>query len=101
MPRSNTWKTEKLVINFNQKQWRQDFGEFIRQKKFWDGTTRVSKSKSIPKDSSNITKGIKQFSIYNAYGGEVIIQYQNLYEVLYTNESDLVKSYFEERKMIS
>lgn len=93
MSRKSTWQVEKINVNFNQKQWRQDLGEFIKSKKFWDGTTRVTRSKSVSKDSA----GCKRFSVYNAYGGEVVIQYQNLYEILYSNELDLVKSYLDKR----
>ena len=97
MPRRNTWGAEKLTVNFSQKQWRQDFAEYVRRKKFWDGTTRVTKARLIPNTTDQVEKGIKEFTVYNAFGGEVVIQFQNLYEVLYTNEFDLVKSYLEER----
>lgn len=91
------WATKPLTLNFNLKQWRQDIGDFIRRKKFWDGTTRITRSKVIQSDVNSISKGIKQFKIYNAYGGEVIIQYQNYNEILYTNELELVNEYLKFR----
>lgn len=93
----STWQVKSLAVNFNLKQWRQDIGEFIRSKKFWDGTTRVTRARTIPNNSDIVAKGVKQFKVYNAYGGEVIIQFQNNSELLYTNEIDLVNDYLKKR----
>ena len=93
---NSNWKTQRLEINFNQKQWRQDFGAFIREKLFWDGKTRVSRSRAKTKGPNLITKGIKTFEIYNSYSS-VIVEYQNNNEVLYTTHEELVKEYFKER----
>lgn len=94
---NSNWNVKRLSVNFNQKQWRQDFGAFIRSKLFWDGTTRVSRAKAPSKGPNSITKGIKQFEVYNRYGGNVSIQFQNENEVLSTTHEDLVKEYFKER----
>lgn len=96
---NSKWKVTPLTINFNQKQWRQDFGAFIRSKLFWDGTTLVTRSKAKSKGPNLITKGIRTFEVYNAYGGSVIVEYQNENEVLYTTHEDLIKQYFEERNI--
>lgn len=88
---------KRLDVNFNLKMWRQDIGDFIRRKKFWDGTTRVTKARAIPKGPNIVSKGVKSFSIYNAYGGSVDIQFQNTNELLYTNEPELVKEYLASR----
>lgn len=88
-----SYNVKHLDVNFNLKMWRQDLGDFIRKNKFWDGSTRVTKAKSIPKGPNIISKGVKTFSIYNAYGGSVDIQFQNMNELLYTNEPNLVKEY--------
>ena len=69
---NSKWKVTPLTVNFNQKQWRQDFGAFIRSKLFWDGTTLVTRSKAKSKGPNLITKGIRTFEVYNAYGGSVI-----------------------------
>lgn len=96
---NSKWKVTPLTVNFNQKQWRQDFGAFIRSKLFWDGTTLVTRSKAKSKGPNLITKGIRTFEVYNAYGGSVIVEYQNENEVLYTTHEDLIKQCFEERNI--
>ena len=94
------WLVAPLTVNFNQKQWRQDLGAFIRSKLFWDGTTLVTRSKAKSKGPNLITKGIRTFEIYNAtYGRSVIVEYQNENEILYTTHEDLIKRYFEERNI--
>lgn len=98
---NSNWNAKKLSVNFNQKQWRQDFGAFIRTKLFWDGTTRVSRAKAISKGPNLVSKGVKQFEVYNRYGGSVKVQYQNENEILYTTHEDLVKEYSEERGLKS
>lgn len=97
MPRkySSTYVTKKLEINFNLKMWRQDIGEFIRRKKFWDGTTRVSKAKRISNDK--VTKGIKSFKVYNGHGGEIEIQFKNMNRILNSNEDGLINEYLSSR----
>lgn len=52
---NSKWKVTPLTVNFNQKQWRQDFGAFIRSKLFWDGTTLVTRSKAKSKGPNLIT----------------------------------------------
>lgn len=96
---NNKWKVKKLSINFNHKQWRQDFGAFVKSKFFWDGTTMVTRSKSTNNGVNISSKGEKQFTVYNAHGGEVKVVYKNENEILYTNQEELVKEYFEERGM--
>lgn len=32
---NRSWIAKKNIIDFNQKQWRQDIGYFISQRKFW------------------------------------------------------------------
>lgn len=95
---NSTWKVKPLSINFNHKIWRQDLGAYVRSKLFWDGTTRVSRARTINKSTNLlITKGIKSFEIYNAYGGSVKVEFQNNNEVLHTTHEDLIKNYFLER----
>lgn len=96
---NSRWEAKPLIVNFNQKQWRQDFGAFVRSKLFWDGTTMVTRSRAKQKGPNLITKGIRTFEVYNGYGGSVKIEYQNENDVLYTTHEDLVKQYFEERNI--
>ncbi len=93
---SNKWPTKMLEINFNQKQWRQDFGAFVRSKLFWDGRTMVTKSRAI--DSKNlVSKGIKYFEVYNCYGASIEVQYQNCNEIVHTNNPELLDEYLKMR----
>jgi hypothetical protein len=95
---NSRWEAKPLIVNFNQKQWRQDFAAFIRKKLFWDSTTMVTRSKAKTKGVNLITKGIKMFEVYNGYGGSIKVEYQNENEILYTTNPDLVNKYLEERK---
>ena len=94
---NSAWSVKPLAVNFNRKEWRQDLGAYVRRKLFWDGTTRVSRSRRKTKDSNLVTKGIKTFEIYNNYGGCVRVDYQNNNEVLYTTHEEIIEKYFEER----
>lgn len=93
-----TWGAEKLTINFNQKQWRQDFAAFVKEKRYW-AVTRVTKSRSISRNP--LDKGIKTFTVYDRYGNEVKITYQNNNEIINTTDSEITLMYFEERKNYS
>ena len=68
-----------LVVNFNQKQWRQDFAAYVKNKLDWS-SARVTKSKVIEKAHYDNSLGeyiasLKEFSVINGSGGEVKIQY--------------------------
>lgn len=94
---NSNWSVKPLSVNFNQKQWRQDFGAYVRDHLYWDAKVRVSRSRGIGKGPNLYTKGVKQFEVYNGVGGEVSVQYQNNNEVLYTTHEELLNKYFEER----
>lgn len=93
----STWNVKPLIINFNYKMWRQDFGAYVRSKLFWDGTTRVSRARIKNKKNNYVTKGIKTFEVYNSYGGNVTVDFQNNNQIVYTTHEDLAKEYFKER----
>ena len=95
--RSN-WNVKELSVNFNQKQWRQDFGAYVRSKLFWFGDVRVSRAR-VEKGPSSYAKikGVKCFEVYNNVGGAVVVHFQNENEIISTTHEDLVKNYFEER----
>ena len=96
---NSKWKVTPLTVNIKQKQWRQDFRAFIRNKLFWDGTTLVTRSKAKSKEHNLATKGIKTFEVYNAYGGSVKVEYQKENEILYTSHEELLKQYFAEKNI--
>lgn len=94
---NSNWDVKRLSVNFNQKQWRQDFGAFVRDHLFWGGAARVSRSRPVSRGINLYTKGVRQFEIYNGVGGEVRVQYQKNNEIVCTTHEDLVKQYFLER----
>lgn len=68
-----------LLVNFNKKQWRQNFAAYIKDKLNWT-SARVTKSKVIEKAHYDKSLGeyitsLKEFSVINETGGEVKIQY--------------------------
>ena len=70
---NSNWDAKRLVVSFNQKQWRQDFAAFVREKKFWS-MARVTRSKAI--SNNPLDRGIKSFEVYDRYGGSVKVTYQ-------------------------
>lgn len=93
---NSSWNAKRLVISFNQKQWRQDFASFVQEKKFW-GITRVSRAKAI--STNPMDRGIKIFEVYDQHGGNVSVTFRNDNEIISTSHSNLVKQYFAERGM--
>lgn len=88
---ASSWYAKKMTINFNQKQWRQDLAEYLRRRLFWDGTTRVTRTKK--------TATYKQFEVYDQFGGEVVIRYQHDNQVVHTTHQTLIDDYFKERSV--
>ena len=91
---SSNWDAQKLTINFNQKQWRQDLAAFIKEKKFWN-VTRVTRARVVSDVSSE--QGIKYFEVYNLCGSSIRVVYANENEIVSSDEQELVKKYIEER----
>lgn len=89
---SGSWDAEEMTINFNQKQYRQDLAAFISKKRFWFHT-RVSRSRTVEK-KTNYNDAVKEFSIYNAHGGEEIVRYMNRNEIVYTTNEQLLSEYY-------
>ncbi len=92
---NSTWFAEKLKVNFNLKQWRQDLAFFIREKKFWDYDTRVTRARAISNYKND--RGIKSFEVYNTYGGSVKVTYQDNNKIINSTDEELIKKYLEER----
>ncbi len=91
---NSNWDAKRLIVNFNQKQWRQDFAAFVKEKKFWS-IVRVTRSKTI--SNNPLDKGIKSFEVYDRYGGSVRVTYQDNNKIINTNDIDMIKSYLEEK----
>ena len=87
----NNWEPCKLVVNFNQKQWRQDFASFIVNKLNWFDA-RVTRSKLI-EDKSVYKEAIREFEIYTAGGETFKVQYTNKNEIISSSNDLMVKDY--------
>ena len=96
------------VVNFNKKQWRQDFATYVKNKLGWNHA-RVTKSIVIEKSHYDNSLGeyitsLKEFSVINGTGDEVKIQYYHDSIVgedgMYYTDRDfnLVYDYLEEIK---
>lgn len=94
------------VVNFNQKQWRQDFAAYVKDKLDWS-SARVTKPEVIKKGYYDNSLGerlssLKEFRVINGTGGEVRIQYYHNNIVgedgmTYTNRDfELVYNYLKE-----
>lgn len=92
-------QAKRLEINFNQKQWRQDFADFVKRKLSWTGETVVTRSKALTKGINIYYKGIKSFEISNVNGGSVYVEYQDGNVVTNTTARDLIDEYLEMRNL--
>lgn len=95
---NSSWNAEEMQINFNQKQWRQDLAAFVSKKLYWI-PTRVTRSKTIEKKTT-YNEAVKEFNVYNGYGGEVVIRYSNKNEIIYTTHEELLTEYFKLKELI-
>ncbi len=93
---NTSWKVKKVIINFNQKQWRQDFGAYVRDKLNWYGIVKVSKANKVL-DIDTKAKSSKTFEVYNDNGNSVVVHFQNNNEIIGSTNETLVKQYFKER----
>ena len=87
----NNWESCKLIVNFNQLQWRQDLASFIASKLNWL-ETRVTRSKAIQSDAM-----IKEFEIFTIKGDKFNIKYSNKNDIVSTSNDNLVEEYLEKR----
>lgn len=94
---NNNWPAKQIKINFNQKQWRQDLASFIHDKLFWPAT-RVTKSKII--SGRRTSNEIREFQVYNSNGIDVTIRYKLQNQILYSSDQEIIKKYFESRRVI-
>lgn len=80
------WSAKQLVVNFNQKQWRQDLASYIANKLNWIDV-RVTRSKYVEEDNT------KEFEIFDFSDRKITIKYVNKNEIVNTSNPELVKEY--------
>lgn len=93
----NNWSPQKLVVNFNQKQWRQDLASFIVNKLNWFDV-RVSRSKMVEK-STKLNDGIREFEIYDNQNNIFKVKYSNKNEIIETSHPDILDEYMSMKGM--
>ena len=86
----SNWKPCKMVVNFNQKQWRQDIASFIVNKLNWYDA-RVSRAKKT--DDSNEIKEFEIFEVYSEIGHSFKIRFANKNKIISSTNNELVNSY--------
>ncbi len=91
---NSNWNAKKLTVDFNQKQWRQDFAAYVKEKKFWD-VTKVTRARIVSNNSHE--KGIKYFEIFNTYGGNIVVTFLNNYQIVNSTEKELITEYLKEK----
>lgn len=92
-------KAKKLKVNFNQKQWRQDFADFVKNRLSWISETVVTRPKAITKGVNLYHKGIKYFEIQNAMGDSVYVEFQHGNEITNTTFPNLAEDYLKAREI--
>ncbi len=85
---NRSWIAKKNIIDFNQKQWRQDIGYFISQRKFWH-FAMVTRTKVIDKKNK-----VKKFEIYSKNGESFSIKFQGQNKIINSTDLNLVNNYF-------
>lgn len=93
----NNWSPQKLVVSFNQKQWRQDLASFIVNKLNWFDV-RVSRSKMVEK-STKLNDGVREFEIYDNQNNILKVKYSNKNEIIETSHSDILDEYMSMKGM--
>lgn len=91
---NSNWNAKKLTVDFNQKQWRQDFAAYVKEKKFWD-VAKVTRARIVSNNSHE--KRIKRFEIFNTYGGNIVVIFSNNYQIVNSNEKELIAEYLKEK----
>ncbi len=86
----NNWNAKKIVVNFNQKQWRQDLAAFVQSQLNWNNV-RVTRSKIVNKDKFE-TNPKKQFEIY-CLNNSCVVEYKNENEIISATYSELINDY--------
>lgn len=94
---NNNWNAKKLIVSFNQKQWRQDLAAYIREKLFWS-EARVTRARMI--SNKKVDKGIKQFEIFNNIGSNILVKYKNDNEIIECNNIEVINDYLRDKGMI-
>lgn len=89
----NNWEPCKLVVNFNQKQWRQDLASFVVSRLNWFNA-RVTRSKII--EETNL-KSIKEFEIYNHEGRTFKVKYADMNKIISSSNDDIINDYLNKR----
>lgn len=84
---NRSWIAKKNIIDFNQKQWRQDIGYFISENKYWH-FAMVTRTRTIDKK-----KKIKEFEIYTKGGVNFKITYQGQNKIVNSTDLNLVNNY--------
>lgn len=93
----NNWSPQKLVVNFNQKQWRQDLASFIVNKLNWFDV-RVNRSKMVEK-STKLNEGVREFEIYDNQNNICKVKYSNKNEIIETSHPDILDEYMSMKGM--
>lgn len=93
----NNWEPCELIVNFNQKQWRQDLASYIVTKLNWFDA-RVSKSKVIEK-SELYNNAVKEFEIYTRNGNSFKIKYSSKNKIIDCSNFEIVKNYLSLRSI--
>lgn len=92
---TKSWKAKKIIVNFNQYQWRQDLASYIMQKLNWFDV-RVSRARTIEK-GTDFSNAIKEFEIYGLNIDSCIIKYQNKNVIIETTHPEILSEYLLER----
>lgn len=91
---NKNWNIKALSINFNQKQWRQDFGAFVKEQLSWLDNTYVTRAQN------DIDKSSKYFEVFNVNGDKVCVYFKNQKDVISSTHVELVNKYLEKRAPI-
>ncbi len=93
---NNTWNCKKMNIDFTQKQWRQDFAAFVREKLFWD---MAMCTRAIVVNGNDKKNKIKEFNVYNNIGRSVSVKFCNNNKIISSSDPNLIENYLQERNV--
>ena len=87
----NSWEAKKNIVNFNQKQWRQDLAYFVSLKKQWNDV-HVSRTKLVDNG--------KKFEIFDYHNNSITIIYQDKNKIKSDSSYDLIREYLSAKGMM-
>ena len=89
--RKSSWNYKKMEVNFNYKEWRQDFASYLREKNYWE-SPYVGRARKAKFGSE------REFYVKDRAGREFYIRYCDKNKIIFATNVSLVEEYLKSRR---